>query len=308
MRPSDYIRLFSLAAIWGASFLFMRMVAPVLGALPTAFFRVLLAALGLAAILVILKMRMDFQGKLRSAMVLGAINSGIPFLMYGIAAKLLPAGYSAIFNATTPLMGVLIGFLFFNETLTAKKGSGVLLGVVGVALLTAVGPMSFNTAVALGAVACLVATGCYGAASFLAKRWITERGGLDAKLVAFGSQLGAMFLLLPFFGATAIFSPPSHWGDLNVWIALIALGLVCTALAYILYFRLIADIGPVRSLTVTFLIPPFGVLWGVVFLNEQLSWAHWAGGGFICVAVWLGLSQSKPAVADMTRNTETKTV
>lgn len=297
MRPSDYFRLLLLAAIWGASFLFMRMAAPVLGALPTAFFRVLFGAAGLAVILVALRTPIAFQGKLGAAMLLGAINSGIPFLMYSIAAKLLPAGYSAIFNATTPLMGVLIGFLFFSEKLTAKKGSGVLIGIVGVIFLTAVGPISFNSTVFLGAVACLVATGCYGAAGFLTKHWITERGGLDAKLVAFGSQIGATLLLLPFFGTSTLMAPPASWGNQNVWLALAALGLVCTAAAYILYFRLIADIGPIRSLAVTFLIPPFGVLWGFLFLGEQLSWAHLAGGGFIGTAVWLVLSQSKPAAA-----------
>src|SRR6266571_631109 len=164
MRPTDYFRLFLLAAIWGASFLFMRMIAPVLGAIPTAFFRVLLGAASLAVILTLLRVQWTFDGKFRSTLVLGAINSGIPFLMYCMAAKLLPAGYSAIFNATTPLMGVLIGYLFFQEKISVKKGIGVATGIGGVALLTATGPISVSLSVVLGALACLVATGCYGAA------------------------------------------------------------------------------------------------------------------------------------------------
>lgn len=301
MKTSDYLRLFLLAAIWGASFLFMRIAAPALGAIPTAFFRVLLGAAGLAAILAALGMRWNFNGKFVRTLVLGVINSGIPFLMYSIAATLLPAGYSAIFNATTPLMGVLIGYLFFQEKLNIKKLAGVAVGIAGVAFLTATGPMVVNVSVALGALACLIATSCYGAAGFLTKRWISERGGLDAKLVAFGSQVGATIFLAPCLAGTAILNPLPAWGDEHVWWAMAALGLVCTACAYILYFRLIADIGPVRSLTVTFLIPPFGVLWGKLFLDEQVTLAHLVGGGLIGAALWLVLSQPKAAAVPAPR-------
>ena len=294
MKLSDFVRLLALAAIWGASFLFMRISAPVLGALPTAFFRVLLGAIGLAVILAILKTKVDFKGKLQQIMVLGVINSGIPFLMYSVAALLLPAGYSAIFNATTPMMGVLIGWMCFSDSLTLKKGVGVLIGLMGITLLTSTGPVTLSMTVVMGALACLVATSCYGAAGFLTKRWVAGKGGLDAKLVAFGSQIGATLFLVPFFGISTAINPPATWGNPQVWIALVALGFICTACAYILYFRLIADIGPVRSLTVTFLIPPFGVLWGVMFLGERLSAAHLYGGGLICLAVWFVLSKSKP--------------
>ena len=129
MHYSSYARLLLLGAIWGFSFLFMRMVAPVLGAVPTAFFRVLFASLGLIVILMVLRTRWQFQGKFRQTLLLGAINSGIPFLMYTFAARLLPAGYSAIFNATAPLMGVLIGALFFQEAISPRKLVGVITAV-----------------------------------------------------------------------------------------------------------------------------------------------------------------------------------
>lgn len=305
MKLSDYVRLLALAAIWGASFLFMRIAAPVLGALPTAFFRVFLGAIGLAIILFLLKTKVDFKGKLKPTMVLGVINSGIPFLMYSVAALLLPAGYSAIFNATTPLMGVLIGSMFFSDSLTVKKAAGVLIGLMGITLLTTTGPVTLSSTVVMGALACLVATSCYGAAGFLTKKWVADKGGLDAKLVAFGSQIGATVFLLPFFGISATVNPPLSWGDSTVWLALAAVGFICTACAYILYFRLIADIGPVRSLTVTFLIPPFGVLWGVMFLDEHLSIAHLYGGGLICLAVWFVLSKSKPKQESARHNAAT---
>ena len=297
MRVADMVRLIALAAIWGGSFLFIRLIVPVLGALPAAFFRVVFGATGLLLILAVLRIKFDFKGRLAVVMVLGIVNSGIPFVMYSFAAKVLPAGYSAILNATTPLMGVLIGAMFFSDKLTLAKAMGVLIGLVGVAVLTSTGPVQINQQVLMGAAACLLATACYGLAGFLTRRWITEKGGLDAKLVALGSQLGAVSMLAPLFLFSLGNQSPVSWGGSSVWAALAALGLVCTALAYILYFRLIADIGPVKALTVTFLIPPFGVLWGALFLGEQVTWAHAAGAACIGLAVWLVLKPAAPASA-----------
>ncbi len=295
MRPLDMFRLLALAAIWGASFLFMRVIAPVLGTFPTAFFRVLLATAGLLAILVVLRRRWDFRGKLGLCLVLGVINSGVPFALYAVAAQLVPVGYSAIFNATTPMMGVLIGALFFAEELTLAKVLGVFSGLGGVALLMRIGPVPLDMGLLLGALACLGATACYGFGGFLTRRWINRDGGLDSELVAFGSQAGAALCLLPLFGWSLLNAPPPSWGGTSVWLSLLGLGLVCTAFAYILYFRLLADIGPVKTLTVTFLIPPFGVLWGVLFLDEPLSWAYVQGGALIGLALWLILRQAPAA-------------
>lgn len=287
MRSSDILRLLSLSAIWGASFLFMRIIVPALGPLPTAFFRVSLGAIGLAVILLVLRVRWQFKGLLGASMVLGVINSGIPFVMYCLAARVLPAGYSAILNATTPLMGVVIGALFFGERLTGAKAGGVVIGLIGVAVLTRAGPVAMSGPVVYGALACLVATSCYGLAGYLTRRWISDRGGLDAKLVAFGSQVGASLVLLPFFAWTSTTTGMPGPAGFGVWSAMAALGLMCSALAYVLFFRLIADLGPLRSLTVTFLIPPFGVLWGSLFLGEPVTLAHLIGGLFIAAAVWL---------------------
>ncbi|MFQ2913033.1 DMT family transporter [Aeromonas caviae] len=300
MRPSDYGRLLALAAIWGASFLFMRIAAPAFGSVNTTFLRVFFALVGLAAMLLLLRTPMRFQGKLKSAMVLGIINSGVPFLMYAIAALWLPAGYSAILNATTPLMGALIGFSFFSETLTWRKWAGVMLGLMGITLITTTGEVNLSGNLIIGVLACLIATACYGCAGFLTRRWITERGGLDAKLVAFGSQIGAVLFLLPFFGYTLVTGPAVDWAQPDVWASVLAVGFLCTAFAYLLYFRLIADIGPLRSLTVTFLIPPFGILWGYLVLGETLTGGFVFGGAVVCLAVWLVTSPArtvKPAKA-----------
>lgn len=293
MNPVDILRLLSLAAIWGASFLFMRIIAPVIGTIPTAFFRVSIAFVGLLAILALMRIDFNFRGKLKVVMVLGLINSGIPATFYSVAAQVLPAGYSAIFNATTPLMGVLIGGLFFSEKLTAAKLSGVFLGLLGVGILTGAGPVAFDLQLLMGALACLLATTCYGFAGFLTRRWLDHQGGLDSRLSALGSMFGATLFLLPLFGYSVVSQPPASWGGWSVWLSLLGLGLVCTALAYILYFRLLSSIGPVKSMTVTFLIPPFGVLWGALLLDEPLGMAHLYGGVLIAAALWLVL---KPGV------------
>jgi drug/metabolite transporter (DMT)-like permease len=292
VNPVDIFRLLSLAAIWGASFLFMRIIAPVIGSIPTAFFRVSIAAAGLLVILGLMRISWDFKGKLKTVMLLGVINSGIPATLYSVAAQVLPAGYSSIFNATTPLMGVLIGGLFFHEKLTGAKLGGVFLGLFGVGVLTRAGPVAFDMALLMGAVACLLATTCYGFAGFLARRWLDQAGGLDSRLSALGSMLGATLFLLPLFGYSVISQPPASWGGWSVWLSLLGLGLGCTAFAYIIYFRLLSSIGPVKSMTTTFLIPLFGVLWGGLFLDEPLSMAHVYGGMLIALALWLVL---KPA-------------
>ncbi|HDU2929423.1 TPA: EamA family transporter, partial [Klebsiella pneumoniae] len=255
MRVIDYGRLLLLAALWGASFLFMRITTPAFGALNSAFLRVLFAAIALGLLLGVQGKWSGYQGKFTSTLQLGVINSGLPFLMYCLAAQWLPAGYSATLNATAPMMGVLIGALCFAEPLTLRKGGGAILGAIGVAVIAR--PTSGLSAALLlpGIGACLTATACYGQAGFLTRRWIQQRGGLEAERVALGSQVGATLFLFPFFLWSCWHGPAVDWRQSLPWIAIVMLGVVCTAAGYILYFRLIADIGPLRSLSVTFLIP-----------------------------------------------------
>lgn len=294
MPASSIVRLLLLAAIWGASFLFMRVLAPELGALLTATARVALAAVGLWVIVLTLGSKLDFKGLLPATLALGALNSGLPFLLFSLAALSLPAGYSAILNATAPLMGLIVGLLFFSSSMNHMKLLGVGVGIAGVALLTQIGPVDVSAALLLGIGACLGATFCYGLASYLTKRWITERGGLDSKLVALGSQMGASLLLLPIL---LMLPGESLWkllaASATIWVALILLSVVCTSIAYILYFRLIADVGPQKALGVTYVVPVFGVAWGTLFLGEALSSAHFLGGGLIALSIWLSLWEKK---------------
>ncbi|AOU99302.1 multidrug DMT transporter permease [Acidihalobacter yilgarnensis] len=290
MNIKSFSRLLLLASLWGGSFLFMRISAPVLGAIPTAFGRVAFGALGLLAILLVMGVRLSFEGRSKAVLGIGIITSGVPFLMYSLAAMVLPAGYSSILNATTPLMGVVIGGSFFGEQITLKKLMGVAIGLSGVFVLTETGPVAMNVATILAVMACLTATLCYGFASYLTKRLITDHTRIDNRVLAFGSQLGAVFTLAPFM-VWQTYNKPIAWAHIGieVWLSMLALGLLCTSFAYILFFRLIAEIGALKTLTVTFLIPLFGVFWGWLLLGERLSVGYALGGGMIGVALWLVL-------------------
>jgi len=291
MSLPSLLRLLSLAALWGGSFVFLRVAAPVFDAVPTAFGRALFSALGLLALLALLRLRPRFAGKLGVLLVLGLVNMGAPFLLLSWAARVLPAGYNALLNGTTPLMGALVGALFFGERLGPARMLGIALGLAGVAALAQVGPVALTRAVLLGIAAGLLASLCYGTAAFLARRWITARGGLDNRVAAFGSQCGAVLGLLPFLAWHLWRAPdaPQHWlaAPPVTWAALLALGLLCTALAYILYYRLLADVGPIKTLMVPFLVPLFGVVWARLLLGEAVTLGHVVGGALIGLALWL---------------------
>ncbi|NDI85373.1 DMT family transporter [Undibacterium crateris] len=283
MRSSDLIRLLILAAIWGASFLFMRVIAPVLGALWTAELRVAIAGLALSGWMLLTGKPQNWRQNWKSFLVLGAINSALPFAMYAYAAQHMPAGYSAIMNATTPLWGAVMGALFLSEAFTVRKLAGLLVGVLGVALLVKLGPVVWSTELMLALLACSGATVCYALAGVYTKKLSVN---VNPLLMATASQLGAAFVLLPFLPLVPV------QGEITttVMALAVALALLCSAVAYLLYFRLIQDIGPTKALTVTFLIPLFALLWGAIFLGEHLTWSMAAGCAGVVLATWLVVS------------------
>ena len=298
MTLSSLIRLIALAALWGGSFLFMRIAVPHLGAVPTAVGRGLFSTLGLGAALFILGYRPRLGRYLWPLLALGVINSGIPFLMYSLAAQVLPSGYSAIFNATTPLVATVVGALVFAEGITRARIAAVLLGIGGVAVLAQAGPLEITTAVLGGMAACFVATVCYAFSSFLTLLLAGANAPVDMRAAVFISQLGALLVLLPAL-LVHLFLHPQAMTELQAapllaWGNVALLGLLSTALAYVLYFRLITDEGPQKALTVTFIVPVFAVLWGWLLLGEPLSLAHVAGGGLIALSLWMVLRPVAP--------------
>jgi drug/metabolite transporter (DMT)-like permease len=284
MKQRDLAEMLVLAAIWGGSFLFMRVAAPEFGALALAGMRVLLASLFLLPLLVARGELRPLLAHWKPMLLLGLTNSAIPFACYSFAALHISAGLSSIFNAATPLFTAVIALAWFGTRLTPSRVLGLLVGFVGVFGLayskaTLKGGTDGVTA-ALAVGACLCATLCYGHAANFTRRYLS---GVPPMAVATGSQAGAAIALalpmLHFWPAT----PPST----TAWINLMLLAIVCTGVAYILYFRLIAHVGASNASTVTFIIPAFGVAWGALFLGEALTLPMVIGSAVILVGTGL---------------------
>jgi drug/metabolite transporter (DMT)-like permease len=272
MRQADTVRLVSLAAIWGASFLFNRITAPVLGPVLTAELRTLIAGVALAAWFAFSGFDPQWRRWWPQYIVVGILSSAVPFLLWAYAALTLPAGLLSVLNATSPMWGALCSALLLGDRLYGKRVIGLLLGFFGVALVTQ--PTGQETLPYPAVAAALAAAFCYGLAAAYMKRWASN---VPSRGMAVGTQLMAGIILIPFIPLW----PPAAAPTLLVAGSMLALGLVCGAIAYLLYFRLIADIGATGALTVTYLIPVFGVLWGAVFLGEALSAAMLAGAALV---------------------------
>jgi drug/metabolite transporter (DMT)-like permease len=294
MRSADLIRLLTLAAIWGASFLFMRVLVPAAGPLWTTELRVGIAALAMLAGMALARRAMQFRLHWRHYMIIGLFNSALPFALFAFAALTLPAGYSAIINATTPLWGALIGALMLGERLSARKIGGLALGIAGVAFLVRLGPVQFSAKVVLAVLACAGAAACYGLAGTYSKK---QSIAIAPTTMATGSQVAAALLILPLLPLAPMRSALTP----SLLLVACALALLCTAIAYVLYFRLIVDLGATRALTVTFLIPLFALLWGALFLHETITASMLAGCALVAVAMWLVVYPGKtqaPVAAD----------
>jgi drug/metabolite transporter (DMT)-like permease len=282
MSVRDILLLVVLAAIWGASFLFLRVAAPTFGAFPLAEARVALAGLALAAYALALGRELPRLSDWRAHLVVGAFNSGIPFALFSFAAVHLGAAYMAVLNATSPLFGALFGAALGQERIGPGKVLGMMLGVGGVALLVGLGPVDVTPWTLAAAAASLAAAACYGFAGHYAKR---HGSAMTPLALALGSQLGAAAVLAP----ATVFALPATTPPLDALASVLVLALVCTAAAYLAYFRLIVRVGPVRALTVTFLIPVFGILWGALFLGERITASMLAGCATVLVATGLVL-------------------
>ena len=269
-----------LAALWGASFLFMRLGTLEFGPLPTAGLRVAIASLALLPVMLSRGLWPQLRQHWKPVMICGLINSAIPFALFSFALLSISTGLSSILNATVLLFGALVAWLWLGDKPGASRTVGLVIGFIGVALLAS-GKASFKpdasgAVTAWGILACLLATISYAVAASFTRRYLS---GLNSLMVATGSQIGAALgLALP-----TLLMWPAQAPSLKAWGALLALGTLCTAVAYVLFFRLIERLGPARAITVTFTIPVFAVFYGVTLLGETVTtWMLFCGVIVLC--------------------------
>ena len=285
MPARSLFMLGALAALWGGSFVFMRYAVPAMGPVPLTFARVTIAALALLGFAVARRSVPDLRTRWRGLAVVGLVNSALPFVLFCFAEQYIEASTAAILNATSPFFAAIAAAIWLGEPLTARKIGGMMLGLAGVALLVGLQPGPLTSTTALAIAACLAAALCYALAGVYTKR---RMHGVSSFALACGSQSTAAIMLAPVLPFTSIPGPVTAWVMVNV----VALAVASTAVAYLIYFRLIADIGPSRALTVTFLIPLFGVLWGFLFLGEAITANMLAGGVLIVAGTALALKKA----------------
>jgi drug/metabolite transporter (DMT)-like permease len=290
-RPASrrwLVDLVLLGALWGASFLFMRIGAAEFGALPTAAVRVAIATVFLLPLLLVRGQWSAFRQHWKPALGIGVLNSGLPFALFAFALLTINSGLAAVVNATVPMFGALVAWAWFGDRPGGSRIVGLVIGFAGVALLAGRGAGFHSgadeSAARWAVVACLGACICYAFAASLTRRHLS---GVPTLATATGSQIGAtLALALPAFWLW-----PAAMPGPRAWLALLAVGTACTGLAYILFFRLIENAGPARALTVTFLVPVFALFYGAVFLGEEITqWMLLCAAVIVCgVALSTGL-------------------
>jgi len=290
LRPRDLVELVALAALWGGSFLFMRIAAPAFGPIVLAGLRVAGAALLLVPLLALRGDVPALRRHWRPIAVVGFTNSALPFLCFAYAALSMSAGVAAIFNSATPLFAAVIAWLWLADRMTPWRVLGLAIGFAGVVWIA-----SSKTSLQAGGnfsstAACLVAAVSYGVSPSLAKRYLA---GVPPLAVAAGSQVAAAVLLAMPLALAWPPTPPSG----AAWLTAAALAFLCTGVAYILYFRLIANAGPANAVSVTYLVPIFAVLWGGLFLGEKLSLPLAVGCGVVFVGTSLATGVVRPRFA-----------
>jgi len=277
MRTRDIVDLIVLGAIWGASFLFMRVAAPEFGAVPLIAARVGIAAIFLLAVMA---RRGGMDGLVADAprlTFLGAINSAIPFSLFAYAVLSVTAGFAAVLNSTAPLFGALVAFIWLRERPEPMRVAGLIVGFAGVLVLVWGRLSVAGDGGGIAVLAGLSAAVLYGISANYTKKRLSD---VDPFVIATGSLIAAAVLLLP----PAVFYWPRTLPSLISWVSAVLLAVFCTGIAYILYFRLLSRIGPSKTLAVTYLIPVFGVLWGHLLLHEPITASMTVG----CSVILLG--------------------
>lgn len=285
MSAADLAKLVFLSAIWGGSFIFLRVAVPEVGPVLTAALRTGLAGAALMVFATMTNVKMDWRTNLKAFTVVGIFACVIPFSCFAFAALYLPAAHSAVLNATAPLFGAVFSMIWLAERLTVMRLAGLVLGIGGVAILVGAGTLPLNAQTLLAVVACLIAAACYAISSIIVKR--TGRpGGIHPIAMASGSLALGGLIMLP---AVPLSLPPAM-PSLLALSCVLAMSLLSSGLAQALFIPLIVKVGPTRAMSVSFLIPLFSMLWGYIFLRESVGPSTLLGGVVVLVAMGLVLA------------------
>ena len=288
MSAADLLRLAVLAACWGLAFVFIRVAVQPLGAFVLVELRALLGCLVLLLYASMSGVAIDWRRNWRKFVIFGALGSAFPFTLIALAQTVLSASFAVVLVTMAPLFSALIAAFWLGDRMTVRKTGGLLLGLVGVAFLTGFKPDSAGAAPPWAVALALATAALYGVAGVYSKRHLA---GIAPLAAAAGSQLGAALLLLPL----ALVFPPNAVPTLVQWLNVAALAVFSSALAFILYFRLIDSIGPVKTASVNYLTPLFGVAGGVLVLGEPLSANLLIGLAMILAGVTLLFGRSLQA-------------
>ena len=277
MSIRDIADLLLLAALWGVSFVFMRIAGPEFGPFALVEIRVAVATMFLLPILLLREgfgQVLDNWGRIA---MIGAFNSGLPFLLYTYSTLHITGGLSAILNATAPLWTALIAWAWLSDRLRGGQVLGLLVGFAGVYLLVWDKVSLSLSGTVLAILAATFGAFLYAVAATMTKRYAT---GITPLAMSTGSMIAATVIVLP----GALLAWPNEEVSLTAWSAVLTMGVASTALAYILYFRLIRNVGPARAIAVTYLVPVFAMLFGAVFIAERITWTMIVG----CAVIFLG--------------------
>jgi drug/metabolite transporter (DMT)-like permease len=280
MKPKDFAGLMLLGALWGGSFLFIRVAVPALGPFVLVELRVGLAAAALLLYALVASRMPKIRYRWRSFLALGFLNAAVPFSLISAAEIHLTASLAAILNSTTVMFTAIVAAAWMGDALTARKVLGIILGIVGVTVLVGWDPIELNGVVLLSVAAMLGASLAYALGATYAKQAFS---GIPPLGMAIGQQTAATALLLP----VASVSLPAQTPSSAVVLCVLGLALLSTAVAYLIYFQLIENVGPTSTVTVTLLVPVFGLLFGVLLLDEPFGFGTLAGLGIILSSVVL---------------------
>lgn len=271
MTKKHITLLIILSAIWGSSFMFMKLLSPVLGPVLTASLRLMIGGIFLLIVFKVSKVKIEWKRQWKMILLIGVISQGIPYFLFAFAALYIQSNISVVMNSTSPIFGLVLSSLFLSEKFKPIQLLGVLLGTSGVIILSASNNTGTHTEFLIGVSACLLASFLYGLSSVLIRSKAKE---IDSKVVASIGQVFASLFLIPFI----ILFPPTGTVTFNTALLLIVFGIVCSGIAGLIYFKLIVECGPVKALTVTYLMPVFGFFWGYLVLDEQITSSLIIGG------------------------------